>query len=249
MDALATIFRDTLQFFLPRECAGCGAEGSDVCGYCVAHLSGLAHRVSLSFTRALFSKPVIAVTGYTPLARAVVTSFKDRGRHGLAEPLSSLMAQAWSLTDLHHLPTLLVPIPSARGGRMRRGYEPTAVLAQQLARRLPAARGASVLERRVSDGFVQRKTLRRRQRLATPPRFVSRCDLRNEPVVIIDDVVTTGASLESAAHALQDAGANILGALVVASVQRAGRSQGDRGIEGDTALATRLRWRASPVDE
>lgn len=249
MTPLVEVARDTLQFFLPRQCAGCGVGADVLCVECRSALSNRSHLVQLAISRHLFGRPVVAVSDYDPRARAVITAFKDRGMHPLARPLATVMAEAWSRHDLSGgQPVLVIPVPSAPGGKIRRGYEPTWLLAQELAQRVPAARATRALGRSGTALSRQRKTLKRRARLLTTPLYLSRCDLEGYSVVIVDDVVTTGASLEAAARALTDAGANVMGAIVMASATKESRPSTEAGNCGDTALATGLRLRPSQAD-
>ena len=249
MTSLMEAARDTLQFLLPRQCAGCGVDDAALCVACTHALSNRSRLVQLAIARHLFQCPVVAVSDYNPRARAIVTAFKDKGMHPLASPLATAMADAWSRYGVSKgTPVLVIPVPSARGGKIRRGYEPTWLLACELAQRIPLARSAKALQRTGKWGGRQRKTLRRRERLIATPRYLSRYDVRGYSVVIVDDVVTTGASLEAAAHALTDAGAQVLGAIVVASAARESRPSPEAENCGDTALATRLRLRPSQAD-
>lgn len=249
MTTLVEVARETLQFLLPRHCTGCGVGADVLCGECRGSLSNTSHLVQLAISRHLYGRPVIAVCDYDPRTRAVITSFKDKGMHPLASPLATLMAEAWSRHGVSSgKPVLVVPVPSAPGGKIRRGYEPTWLLAQELAHRVPAARATRALGR---SGMVlsrQRKTLKRRARLLTTPTYRSRCDLEGYSVVLVDDVVTTGVSLEAAARALTDAGADVIGAIVVASAAKERRPSVEAGNYGDTALATGLRLRPSQAD-
>lgn len=249
MTSVLEAARDTLQFLLPRYCAGCGVDDAALCADCTHAMTTKSHPVQLAISRYLFGRPVIAVSDYDPQTRAVVTAFKDKGMHPLAAPLATLMAQAWRAHgNSWAQPVLVVPVPSARGGKIRRGYEPTWLLATELAQRVRCARATKALQRPGMWLGRQRKTLSRRERLSVAPRYLSRLDVRGYSVVIVDDVVTTGASLEAAARALADAGAEVLGAIVVASATGESRSSTQAENCGDRALATGLRLRPSQAD-
>jgi predicted amidophosphoribosyltransferase len=249
MATIAQAARETMDFLLPRECASCGVDGEALCNDCADALVNKALVVQLAFQRHLYECPIIAATDYGSRAKAVISAFKDKGMHSLATPLSTVMAGAWSTHGaLWRTPVLLVPVPSAPGGRIRRGYEPTWLLASQLATRIPAARAIRALQRRHTLFGRQRKTMSRRERLVTTPRYRSRFDLRGYAVVIVDDVVTTGVSLEAAALALTHSGARVVGAIVAASATREGSASREAGNSGDSTLATGLRWRPSQAD-
>jgi predicted amidophosphoribosyltransferase len=158
-----------------------------------------------------------------PVAR-VIAAFKDSGATGAAPALAAalrrtLRVAADDLTPDPELRLLLVPVPSAPGSTRRRGYLPLVVLAR--AARLPLTRAL----RHVRD-------VRDQAGLAAADRAVNLAgamaadrSVAGRGVVLLDDVVTTGATLAEAARAVQEAGGRVLGAVTLAAtpLQRAPR--------------------------
>ena len=108
--------------------------------------------------------------------------------------------------------TRIVPVPSPARRRRARGFCHAALLAEALGQRA----GLPVLELLERVGSTDRQVGRARsQRLRTPPRFAAlRAGIG--PVVLVDDVVTTGATLTACARALREAGCSCEGALAYA---------------------------------
>jgi ComF family protein len=212
------LYRETLQLLLPRDCAGCGLPDVDLCAHCRHTLGQQARLVSLSIQRELFGSPVVAAFDYAGIGKDVVVSFKDRGRHDLTKALTRLVFAAWPALGKGGMkPLLLVPLPSHRGGHLKRGYEPTWLIASELSRFLPHTRPVRLLHAKGIVRGTQRKTLSKRQRLHTPPRFRCGAELHGYRIVLVDDVVTTGSSLEQATRTLRECGAEVVGALVLAA--------------------------------
>ena len=124
-------------------------------------------------------------------------------------------------------PLLLVPVPSARRAVRERGFDAGLALARAAARRLPGARAGPLLvpARRVADqsglGAAERQenlagAFRVRGGLRGPSRQVP----AGSVVVLVDDVVTSGASLTEATRALRARGVDVLGAATVAATVR-----------------------------
>jgi predicted amidophosphoribosyltransferase len=160
----------------------------------------------------------------------MIVAYKERGRSGLALPLGVALARAVSAAGL---PALLVPVPSTRASIRRRGYDPTLRIAR-VAARLLASRGEPVRCRRL---LAHRRRVVDQAGLSAPGRLanlagalVARRDLRGVRVIVVDDVVTTGATLVEAARALRAAGAEVCAAAVVAATtRRAGALPGETG--------------------
>ena len=152
---------------------------------------------------------VWAPVAYEGPARAIVRRLKFAGAIALADHMAAAMVANAPAGLLEHP---LVPVPSPRARRRRRGFCHATLLAQALAARtaLPVLR---LLER---DGGDPRQVGRARsQRVRTPPRFRALRRARG-PVVLVDDVVTTGATLGACARALRQVGCSCEKALAYA---------------------------------
>lgn len=141
-----------------------------------------------------------------PLARAI-HRFKYEGRSELAAPLGRAFADAES-SWLHELGpgTLLVPVPLHRRRLLQRGYDQAALLARAL---------ASAAGLRLELGLLRRVRATRRQVGLTEAQrmanvtgaFTVARPVPAAPVVLLDDVLTTGATADACARALLAAGA------------------------------------------
>ena len=150
-----------------------------------------------------------------PLARAI-HRFKYESHSGLAIPLARTLAgeaTAW-LGRISPSPTL-VPIPLHRGRLMRRGYDQAALLARALARRTRLGLHPTLLRRvRATRRQVGLTEAERTENLRGA--FAVAGKLPRGPVVLVDDVLTTGATARAAADALRDAGAGWVYVLTLA---------------------------------
>lgn len=177
-------------------CVGCGAAGARWCHMCRAALrpperpplpNGLDDLVLLSLD-----------TG--PVGR-LMRRWKDRPDPSLANAMGDLAALAVPLLPCDLVPTLVTWVPSIRSHRRRRGFEPGKLLALAVANRI-AVRCVAPLTR--LDDVPQRTRSASRRR--SDIRIVSRRRVAGT-VLLVDDVVTTGASMQAAAQALHTAGA------------------------------------------
>ncbi|HET6562797.1 MAG TPA: phosphoribosyltransferase family protein [Marmoricola sp.] len=220
-----------LDLLLGSSCSVCGAPGRVLCRTCEAALPRRARAAWPTPTPAGLVRPS-AVGEYADPLRRLVVDHKEHGRLGLARPLGRLLAvavlDAWRAAEGLHPPggvrVGLVPVPSHPSVVRARNHDPLLRVA------------------RVAAGVVRREGLRARVlpvlRVTARPedqagldRVARAANLRGRfavrgvarvagPVVLVDDVVTTGATLREAQRALEEAGVRVLGAATVAATRR-----------------------------
>jgi predicted amidophosphoribosyltransferase len=180
----------------PPLCAACRVPAGARAVLCV-RCRGALERLGPApvFDRGL---AIWAPVAYEGPARALVRGLKLHGAPALAREMA---AQVVSGAPADLLAAPLVPVPSPRPRARSRGFCHAALLAEALSARtgLPVL---ALLERVGGERQVGRA---RAQRVRTPPRFGARAAGSGE-VVLVDDVVTTGATLGACAHALRGAG-------------------------------------------
>lgn len=217
---------DLLDLALPQTCAGCAAPGRSLCDCCCALLADPRRHRPDPCPEGL--PPLVAAAPYSGPVRAALLAHKEDGRLGLVRPLGRALAGAVVLlrADAALVP-VLVPVPSARRAVRERGHDHARRLAAAAARRagLPS-RALLVQARRTAD----QSGLDAGQRADNlHGALQARCRLDGLPVLLVDDVVTTGVTLAEAARALRAAGAEVRGAAVVAATLRTSRPP-ERGL-------------------
>ncbi|MEV0928500.1 ComF family protein [Streptomyces spongiicola] len=200
---------------LPAVCAGCGRSRTPLCEGCAAELAGPPARTR-PWPEPADLPVVYSAARYEGVVRSVLLAHKERGALALAGPLGAALAGAAGAASLHGRgapgPLLLVPVPSARRSVRARGHDPVrriavaAALALRragtYARAVPALRHS----RRVADqsGLTARERLDNMAGALEAVPFDGR-SLGACRTVLVDDVMTTGASLAEAARALRAA--------------------------------------------
>lgn len=212
---------------LPVGCAGCGLPHgrSQLCEECRGALrSAVPRRVWPSRVPSGLP-PVYGAMPYADEVRAVLLAHKERGALGLAVPLGALLAAAVRAA-VGAVPVRLVPVPSARRAVAGRGHDPARRVASAAARVLREggvlARTVPVLRQR--RAVADQAGLTAGQRLANLGGALEVVpgggSLLGRPeegeTVLVDDVMTTGASLVESVRALGAAGRGVAAAAVVA---------------------------------
>jgi predicted amidophosphoribosyltransferase len=205
-----------LDLVLPADCAGCGGPEPPWCGWCRRQLG------ARSSPRLPGGPQVLAVGRYRGPLRAALLRYKERGRRDLARPLAALLAG-----PLHELappgpagapaPTWLVPAPSRPAAARARGGDHVLRLCRALSAQRSDLRVAHPLrlDRRVRDS-VGLDAAQRAANLRGRVRVVSaRLPPVGDRLVIVDDVLTTGATLRECRSALAREGVGAGWAVVV----------------------------------
>jgi competence protein ComFC len=191
------------------QCAGCDARGAPLCRTC---------RFAL-VARVIPAAPpgVIAAVPFSGRARQVLLGFKYHNRRAIAAHLAGLLVNRMARSETQV--DVVTWAPTSPRRRRSRGFDQAELIARQVARQLgvPCRR---LLER---DGPGDPQTGQGRAGRVHGPSFRSHPRVPRSRVLVVDDVVTTGATLASAATVLQQAGAREVVRAAVAATP-AGRS-------------------------
>ena len=232
---LAVLARAAADLALGAACAGCSREPGLLCARCRALLAGPARPVAPDPVPP--GLPAVhAVAAYAGPVRTVIAQHKEGGRLGLARPLGEALARAAGGTldrGGESVRAVLVPVPSRPGSARRRGHDPLLRAARRAATDLRRAGGSvsvvpALAHCRVVADQAELGYAERRANLAGALRVRAAAVplLAGATVVLVDDVLTTGATLAEARRALEAAGPTVAGAAVVAATVR--RSTGAR---------------------
>lgn len=226
---LAKLKRTALDLLFPRYCVGCGQEGSLICSSCQQSLTRIAPPICTRCGRPQPSGTLCPdcvswqakIDGirspfrFEGVMRQAIHQLKYRNLRALVVPLAKLL-QDYLRTN--PIPVeILIPVPMHQKRLRERGYNQSGLLARELGKltNLPMIDGCLTRQRHTPPQARTSTVDERRSNIAGA--FVCRDQrLRDKQVLLIDDVATSGATLDACAAALKASGATSVWGLVMA---------------------------------
>ncbi len=230
--------KDIVSLFFPRVCPSCGrvvpGRAGFLCTACQLEmpLTGFESQADNPVARRFWGLvPVRSATAFlwfTHLSgfRRVVHSFKYAGRWGLARDMGRWFGRVLADTDAYAGVDLIVPVPLHPRKVLKRGYNQSEYIARGMSREMSVPVETRAVVRRVNNPS-QTTTTSRRQRWENVEGifYVRRPErLEGKHILLVDDVLTTGATIGSCAEAIVRAapGVRISVAVLYASKQGLG---------------------------
>jgi predicted amidophosphoribosyltransferase len=214
-----------LDLILPLECGGCGAPSTRWCDACAAELVVKPDQPHLISPRVDPQVPVFALGRYAGARRQAILAAKEHGRGDLVTPLARALAVgvhrllSWGMVET---PLTLVPAPTRRSAARRRGGDPVVRIAGAAVATHPdiavvqALRMAALARDSVGLGSSAREhntAGRVRLRRGWPGALRA----PGTEVVLVDDIVTTGATARESVRVLHAAGVRVAAVLTIAA--------------------------------
>ena len=216
MDSLIHII---LRYFLslpfPDKCIGCREKGESFCKKCADG----AKRVENKAGSVLFLDKLYYWGDYeNPALRKALRSYKYHGMKNLAEPFSQMLSELLKpeLPDFSDK-ALIVPIPAHKARISLRGYNQAELLAQKLSQKTNLPFNPEILVKiKNTPSQTSLSGLERMLNIKNSFSVKTHEYIKNKKIILVDDIITTGATLSEAARVLKEAGALMVAGLVVA---------------------------------
>lgn len=198
------ILRFIFDLLFPVFCLGCGKEEEWICSDCLKKIKedkNVYHR--------RYCKKIIAVGAYDDeLLKKAIQTFKYKFVFEMSKPLGKLLKGALGKQQL-----IAIPIPLSKKRLLWRGFNQAELLAKELGR--PVLTDA-LIKRRERSPQVKLGAIERRLNVKNTFLAINKEKIVGKRLLLVDDVMTTGATLDECARVLKEAGAKEVWGLVLA---------------------------------
>lgn len=209
-----------LDLVLPLECGGCGAPSTRWCDTCAQELDVGPDQPLVITPRVDPQVPVLALGRYAGARRNAIVKMKDHGRTDLVQPLAQALALGisrlftWGLLDV---PLTIVPAPTRRAAARKRGGDPVTRMAKAATKTHADITIVQALRiKALARDSAGLGTAERERNIVGRVRLIKRPPARTE-VLLVDDIVTTGATARESVRVLHAAGIQVAAVLAIAA--------------------------------
>jgi predicted amidophosphoribosyltransferase len=213
-----------LDLVLPLECGGCAAPSTKWCAACARQLAVKADEPHLITPRVDPGVPVLSLGRYAGPRREAIVAVKEHGRADLIAPLAVALRAGlerlltWGLVGT---PLTIVPAPTRRSAARRRGGDPVTRMARAATAGLRDVRDVDVIQalrlRALVRDSVGLSSADRQRNIAGRVKISKQFEVLANDVLVVDDIVTTGATASESVRVLRIAGAHVAGVLAIAN--------------------------------
>jgi predicted amidophosphoribosyltransferase len=208
--SINSIFRDLSGLLVQDYCYFCGKIEEIICHECV--ISNL----ELAKIQYIQNVPILTMTTKDKTFSKLITSYKDEGVSNLVEPFSKILSVGLKFFSRHQQ-VKVVNVPSTSKAILKRGFDPISLMTESAC--LMAGR-RFIYEKRLLVNQRERKdqaSLNFQQRKLNTENALKANFAEIKPVIIVDDLITTGTSITQSIFALRAKKINIKACVILAA--------------------------------
>jgi len=202
-----TIYHALIEIFFPTECFFCQKPKSFLCPDCAALLD-INNRHHYDHNCKYLDDIYAAGSYENKYLKQLITTFKYPPLlKSLGAPLAQLIADHFSLAQVNiHRPALIIPVPLSSSRLRWRGFNQAQIIAQELSKIWELPFDAKILQR-VRETKMQAELGKEERYLNVKSAFAcsNTISIKNQTIYLVDDVITTGATMEECARVLKNA--------------------------------------------
>ena len=206
LESIKNIFSSILDLVFPDSCLNCGKTGSILCNRCLKQIKPIPGQ-SIHLKQPI--EKVLCYTSYSGIMRKIITKFKFENKKRIAETIANLMSEMIinRIPEFAKMSLLAVPLHASR--EKERSFNQALLLARNISKNLNIPCIENVLIRNRATNFMHKLNKKERmQNIKNAFTVVDKQAVSGKDIIIIDDIMTTGATLTAIAAELKKSGCN-----------------------------------------
>lgn len=221
--------RDLIYFLYPKRCILCGKKvnenSSYACEKCFNIIKYISNKEVCSIVSDMYFDKLISLFLYKGIIREKILEFKFRDKPHLGRAFAEFLSKILKETNLDI--DIVIPVPMHYKRFLERGYNQSSILAKEISKNIGIKCRGNIL-RKVQKSAVQ-STLNLKQRkmnILNTYGVINKNKILNKNVLLVDDIYTTGATVNECSRVLKENGASKVYVVTIAH----GEQRGIRGL-------------------
>jgi ComF family protein len=209
------LLENALSFLFPKKCIMCKKYGEIICDNCIRRIEKYERVQIIKFQNKNLNS-LIYFFKYEKLIRKLMLQYKFFDKPVIAEVFAKIILKNEKLCGNLKFYDIITSVPMYKKKKLSRGYNQTELFAKKIADNLNIDYNSQVLIKNVDNKRQSSLTFKQRQdNVKNVFEVLNSENIKNKNVILIDDIYTTGATLEECAKVLKKAGAkNVLGLVI-----------------------------------
>lgn len=203
---ITKLIHKCLSIFFPVFCFDCGKENYYLCGACKEKIAPNYDNLKIKYCF-----QVLAASNYNnPVVKKIIWHFKYRGARALADTVADIMlANISLLNSLDKTNCFIIPVPISKKKSRERGYNQSELLARSLSLKTGIAIKTDILFKKLHTRSQVEMKAKETRKLNLKNSFALLNEIvkdKEKTIILLDDIITTGATMEEAAKILKKSG-------------------------------------------
>lgn len=208
-------FENVLSFLFPNKCILCKKYGEVICDNCIKRIEKYEHTEIINFKNKNLNS-LIYFFKYEKLIRRLILQYKFFNKSVISEVFAKIILKNEKICGKLKFYDIIISVPMHKTKKQARGYNQTELISRIIGENLQIKYNSNTLIKIVNNKRQSSLNLENRiNNVKNVFKLTEKHSVKNKNVILVDDIYTTGATLEECAKILKQAGAkNVLGLVI-----------------------------------
>lgn len=209
-------FDNVLSFLFPQKCIFCKKYGEVICDKCIKRVEKYETIKVIKYKNKNLDY-LIYFFKYEKIIRKLILQYKFFNKPIISEMFSKIILKNEKICGILKFYDIIIPVPMHKYKKQCRGYNQTELFSKQIANKLCITYNENILVKVKNNVRQSSLNLENRENnVKNVFKIIDENEIKNKNVILVDDIYTTGATLEECTKELKDAGCKTVLGLVIA---------------------------------